>query len=481
MRSRIPLLFAVAVVAVLAVTVAPESYAAFIDPQALALAALAAAGGFVGDIQYVTSKTLRAERQSLVEENQKLLVRIGAEKDAARVKELEGEWDKRDNAIVELDKKIERAERQERLDAEGREPVRNSAAGRHQPGAAPKSAEQREEEKRQYAEAYWAHLRGFELRPEERQLLQRRFRTIQGEFRDLNEQGVERRAMSTTAAAGGFAIPEGFVAQLEVSMAAFGGVRPAAGILRTEKGNTLPWPTVNDTANEASIVTEGSALTSPQDPPFGSVTFGAFMYRTLVLASFELLQDEGVNLESYIRDAITERFARGTNRHYTLGNGATQPHGFVIAASTGFTAASATSVAYADLVELEHSVDPAYRSGASWQMRDSTIKVLKKLLDADNRPLWVSGVAVKEPNTILGYPYQYNEHMPAVGASNKSIGFGNFKKHVIRDVQDLLIVRANELHLANGQVGFYAFFRTDSKLLDAGTDPIKLLVHPSPN
>src|SRR6185503_14306674 len=121
------------------------------------------------------------------------------------------------------------------------------------------------------------------------------------------------------------------------------------------------------------------------------------------------------------------------------------------------TAASATSVSYADLVDLEHSLDPAYRAGASYQMKDSTLKIIKKLLDTTNRPLWASGIAVKEPNTINGYPYQYNEHMAAVQASNKSVAFGNFKKFVIRDVQDVLIVRANELHLASGQVGFYAF------------------------
>lgn len=423
------------------------------------------------------SKQLREQRANLVEQNKTTLAQLEAEKDQARVKELETEWDKRDTDIEALTRQIARAEKQEALNAEMEQPANERRSGRVPHNAAPVTEEQRKQERERYASAYWRNLAGFQINAEEEALLRRNFRTIRGDVMDLRES----RAMSTTVAAGGYSIPEGFVADMERSMLAFGGVRPFARILRTDKGNTLPWPTVNDTANEAAIVSEASSLTSPQDPTFAEVSFGAYMYRTLVLASFELLQDEGVNLQGFIMDAIAERFARGTNRHYTVGNGSTQPHGFIPASSSGVTAASATSVSYADLVDLEHSLDPAYRSGAVFQMKDATIKIIKKLLDADNRPLWAPGIAVREPDTILGYRYAYNEHMAAVQASNKSVAFGNFQKFVIRDVQDLLIVRANELHIGSGQIGFYAFFRTDSKLLDAGTDPIKHLTHPSPD
>lgn len=477
--KRFVLFAAFAAVAVLAATVAPDVVAANMDAGALLAGVAMMGAGFMGDIQFVKSKELRESRANLVELNRQCLAKIGVEKDAARVKELETEWDKRDNDVLALDKQIERAERQEKLDLESNSPANPERRSGRTPAGdqRPQSEEQRKELGERYKRAYWDNLRGFQLPDDDRKLLRRNFRTISGNVIDLGES----RAMSTTVAAGGYAIPEGFVPQMERNMDAFGGVRPAATIMRTAKGNALPWPTASDTSNEAAIVSEGSALTSPQDPTFGVVNFGSYMYRTLVLASFELLNDEGVNLEQYIMDAIAERFARGTNRHNTVGNGSTQPHGFIPASSSGVTAAAATSISYADLVDLEHSVNPAHRKGGSFQMADGTIKIIKKLLDADNRPLWASGIAVKEPSTILGYQYSFNEHMAAVAASNKSVAFGNFKKFILRDVQDLLIIRANELHLANGQVGFYAFWRHDSKLLDAGNDPIKHLTHPSPN
>jgi HK97 family phage major capsid protein len=427
------------------------------------------------------SKELREKRANLVELNKQVLAQIKDDTPEARAKELEAQWDARDAEITALTGQIERAEKQERNELELARPLAERRSGRLHPQ--PETAEQIAENKTRYKKAYWDGLRwGMQaLEPEDQQLLRQGFRPFNGQVMDLS--GPEGRAMSLTVAAGGYTVPEGFGPDLQKNMLAFGGVRQLARIFPTSAGNSIPWPTVDDTSNEASIVGEGSALTSPQDPTFGVVTLGSYMYRTLCLASLELLQDSAFNLEAYIRDWIAERFARGTNRHYTTGNGSTQPHGFIPASSSGVTAASATSVGFNDLVDLEHSVDPAYRSNPSvaWQMADGTLKIIKKLVDSQNRPLWLPGIAVREPDTILGYKYAINQHMAAVAASNKSLAFGDWSKFIIRDVMSMLIVRANELHIGNGQIGFYAFFRTDSKMLDAGTDPVKHLTHPSPN
>lgn len=482
MKSRysliaLALFTALAIAAVLAVTVAPESYMAFVNPEVLiqsAIAAAAAGGFMVGDIQLVRSKELRTQRATLAEANRKCLDKIATETNTARVKELEAEWDLRDNDILKLDKDIARAERQEALDSELAQPLNPERRSGRLPGNQPEGTE--EERKARYRSAFFNYLRGGPqfLSPEDQQLLRSGWQTLTPQ---------EARAMSLTVAAGGYTVPEGFLAQLQQNMLLFGGVRPMCNVFTTGSGNSLPMPTVDDTTNEASIVGEGSALTSPQDPVFGVVTFGAFMYRTMCLASFELLQDTAFDLDGFIRGIVAERVARGTNRHFTTGNGSTQPQGFIPGGSSGVTGSSATSISTDDLVDLEHSVDPAYRTGpkVGFQMADSTLKILKKLKDSQNRPLWLPGFAVREPDTILGYKYGINQHMAPVAASNKSLAFGDWSKYWIRDIGQLLIVRANELHLQNGQVGFYVFSRHDGKVVDAGTDPLRHLTHPSPN
>lgn len=427
----------------------------------------------MSNVDLVRSKDLREKRANLVNENGKTLVKIEAEKDAARVKELETEWDKRDADIVALSKQIERAERQEALEAEGNKPAREDRlSGRQQPERDQRTDEQRQT---QYRGALMSYLRfGLEnLEPDQRQLLRAGYSPVH-----------ERRdGLSTTNAAGGYTIPTDLFRELQNSMLAYGGARSRAFILTTASGNPINVPTVDDTGNKAAIVSEGSSLTSPVDTSFGVVALTSFMYRSFLPVTLELLQDSAFDIESWIRTAMAVRLARGTNVHFTTGNGTTQPGGFIPGSSSGVTAASATSVSFNDLVDLEHSVDPAYRVSPScaFQFKDATLKVLKKLIDSQNRPLWLPGIAVKEPDTILGYPYVINQDMASIAASNKSIAFGDWSKFWIRDVSGMQIVRANELHIQSGQVGFYLFSRHDSAVMDAGTDPLKHLTHPSPD
>ena len=51
--------------------------------------------------------------------------------------------------------------------------------------------------------------------------------------------------------------------------------------------------------------------------------------------------------------------------------------------------------------------------------------------------------------------------------------FGDFSKYLIRDVNDIRLVRMDERYADYDQVGFTAFMRSDGDLLDAGTRPVK--------
>jgi HK97 family phage major capsid protein len=107
--------------------------------------------------------------------------------------------------------------------------------------------------------------------------------------------------------------------------------------------------------------------------------------------------------------------------------------------------------------------------GAKWSFNDAMLKAIKKLVDGNNRPLWVPGVAGNAPDTILGYPYVINNDIvaPAATGSKKSLVFGNPEAFVVRDVKDIVIVRLDELYALNGEVAFVAFSRSDSAVVDS--------------
>ncbi len=260
-----------------------------------------------------------------------------------------------------------------------------------------------------------------------------------------------------------------------------------ARILDTATGNPLPYPTSNDTGIVGELVGEGVQVATA-DVNVGHLVLGAFKFSTkLVKVSIELLQDSAFNLDSWLAEQFGIRLGRILNTKFTVGVGTTEPMGIITAATAGPTATGsalntggsetgATSIGSDDLVALEHSVDPLYRRGGSWQMHDTTLKALKSLKDKYGRPIWVPGIANNAPDTILGYPYSLNSDMDQIATGKKTVLFGAFSKYIIRRVKELAVLRLVERFADYGQVGFLGFARYDGNLVDAGTHPVKYLV-----
>ena len=284
-------------------------------------------------------------------------------------------------------------------------------------------------------------------------------------------QAIRNTMSTTTPAEGGYTVATEVATYVMDAMKAFGGMRQVATILRTDQGNPMTWPTSDGTTEVGEILAENASATD-LDVSFNTKNLPVYKYSSkVVTVPIELLQDSNVDIEAFVRARIAQRLGRITNTHFTTGDGSSKPTGIIAAASVGKTGASGqtTTVTYADLVDLEHSVDPAYRVNCKWMFHDTTLKALKKLLDTQNRPLWLPGISVKEPDTILGYAYQINQDVATMAASAKSIAFGDLSKYVIRDVMAMTYYRFDDSAYAKkGQVGFLAFLRSGGNFMDVG-------------
>ena len=296
--------------------------------------------------------------------------------------------------------------------------------------------------------------------------------------KDYRKVAREHRAMSLTVGSGGYTVPEGFVASLEEALLAFGVVRTVADVMRTDSGNNLPWPTMNDTTTKGEIIAEAVTFGTSVDPTFGVVEFKAFKYSSKpIVVSFELLQDSAFDLATRIGTWLGTRIARIQNDHFTTGAGTTLPKGLTVAAVVGKAAASMTTFTADELIDLEHSVDPAYRTGASWMFHDIALAHIRKLKETTtNAYIWQPGLQQGVPDRLLGRTYTINQSMSsAFTTGQKLVLFGDLSKYKIRDVAEIRLVRLNELFAQTDQIGFNAFMRSDGNLLDAGTRPVKWL------
>src|SRR5262245_43578482 len=296
-----------------------------------------------------------------------------------------------------------------------------------------------------------------------------------------DEQRAALTGAQSTTTTGGYTVADAMMQALEVALLRFGGMREVASVIRTATGGPLPIPTTNDTAQKGRLLSENTAATETE-MTFGQLVLDAYKYSPdYVLAPVELINDTSINLPAFIGDALATRIARLQNDHFTVGNGTGQPNGIVAAAASGVTGV-ASPPTYDNMVDLLHSVDPAYRDpNGRFMMNDAVLKGLKKIKvlqysgDTTGMPLWAPGLAPGQPNTILGYPYTINQSMASPASSAKVMIFGDFSKYIIRDVVDVTLLRLDERFAELHQVAFLAFARSDGDLLNAGTNPVKYM------
>ncbi len=276
---------------------------------------------------------------------------------------------------------------------------------------------------------------------------------------------------------GGVIVPKTLSDSIEVALKSYGGMFEASSIIMTDKGGDLMMPTVNDSASKATVVAE-YAQSTKKAPSFGAETLKAYTYRTpIVPVSQELLQDSDFALEPLISQLLSESFGRGMNEDLTIGSGTNKPKGILNWATASDAEPVATAIKLDDLIDLVRSVDSAYARRGRFMLNRNTLFSLMKIKDANGRYIWQDSASADIQPTLFGKSYIVNEDMPDIGAGNASVLFGDFSKFKIRMVRSFRVIRLNELLAEYLSIGLFGFARVDGILLDAGTHPVKKLVH----
>ena len=292
-----------------------------------------------------------------------------------------------------------------------------------------------------------------------------------------DEWGVLRNTMSVgTSAQGGYTVPTEVATSVADALKDFGGMRAVSEVFRTAQGNDINFPTSDGTSETGELIGENTTATGA-DPSFGVVTLKTYKFSSKVVACpFELLQDSSIDMEAFIKARLVTRLGRVTNTYFTTGTGTGQPNGIVTAAASGKvgTTGQTVTVIYDDLVDLVHSVDPAYRNlgRCKFMMNDSSLKVIRKLKDTAGRPIFLpgyDGLGGSFPDTLLGYPIQINQDIAVMAANAKSILFGDFTFYKIRDAMDIQMFRFDDsAYIKLGQIGFLAWMRSGGNFVDVG-------------
>lgn len=423
------------------------------------------------------TKAMREKLARLASDLRAIVAKAKAENDRGLSSDEREKFDAIEADYTTIEASIARADRVDTIENDLRQvPTDNITAvlGEQVYGAEAEAAN-----KKLHSDAFSTYMRaGVEgLNAEQKQFMRQRF---------VGQQISSIRAAQTlTTSGGGYLIPQGFSDQLEQAMKWYGGILGNVGEFTTETGNAVPWPSVNDTGNKGRILGVNTQLTETDFTFAQPVTFNAWIFTSdSVLVPLALIEDSYFDLNAFVAQALGTRLGRAINQFCTTGTGSNQPNGIVTAAvaagnTTVFATGSTVTVGYADLVNVMHDVDPAYRAmpTAKWMFSDTTLKALRKMVDGQSRPLWQpalgAGFGAGFPETILDKPFVINQDMATMAANADSILFGDLSKYKVRRVASgTTVMRLVERYADYLQVGFLGFLRLDGNLVDAGTHPI---------
>lgn len=278
-------------------------------------------------------------------------------------------------------------------------------------------------------------------------------------FRDFLKTGRISNVLGTTSA-NGTMIPVELANEIVKIVADTNVFRKISKVITASGDYKIPTLTGRATA---AFVAENGAY-GVTDPTLAGVTLDAYKLGCIVKVSEELLNDSAFDIEALLADDLGSAMALAEEEQMVGGDGTTEPHGILLAGTSGLTAAGTTAVTSDELIDLFYSVKAGYRANGSWLMSDATLSKVRKLKDSNNNYIFQPSMLAGVQDTILGKSVYTSSYMPALAASSKSIAFGDFGYYWIADRQGIEMQRLNELYAGNGQVGFKASKRVDSDL-----------------
>lgn len=204
------------------------------------------------------------------------------------------------------------------------------------------------------------------------------------------------------------------------------------------------------------------------------------------------LEDIWFDVEGWLTTELRAEYAETVMSAVVSGNGTNKPKGFLngtpaatadslrafgtlqyIATGQAATLPATASATVDMLLDVMHSLKWQHRQNACWVMNVSTMSALRKLKDADGRPLLLDSLTASAPPRLIGFDVVECEAMPSIGANALPIAFGDFRAGygLYEDRNSIRIIR-DEI-TTPGFVKYYTRSRIGGNVLDS--EAIKLV------
>lgn len=284
----------------------------------------------------------------------------------------------------------------------------------------------------------------------------------------------EVRALAWDTGSSASAVPTLFDRRLyEVMEANIAAMRLPTTRITSDSGAPMQFPKVTAHAIATQVAGQGTALAGT-DPTFDRLTLTPVKHGELIKLSSEVVSDTGVDIVGFVTRDLGRAVARQVNLAVMTVLNASA---FVGAGGTVATGGTLITPTYEKMVDMEFSINDAYRSATStaWLMKDSTAGLLRKLRDGaggtEGSPMWqpslqggISGL--RTPDRFFGYPVFTDPNIAASASAAKIIAFGDWTGFYLRTVGDVMVERNDSRFFDTDEIAYRGKARVASGAQD---------------
>lgn len=244
---------------------------------------------------------------------------------------------------------------------------------------------------------------------------------------------------------------------------------------------TIPFYPKGNEANKTGIAmdyaSEFSELASTTGR-FDNITLQGFLAGVLTKVSKSLVNNSQFDIVNFVINDMAENISRWLEKELLKGT-ASKIRGLADATNT-VAGSAATYVTADDLIDLQDSVKDAFQANCVWIMSPSTRNAIRKLKDNENRYYLNPDMTAKWGYSLLGKPVYVSDNMDGIGASKKSIFYGDFSGLALKFSEELDIEVLREKFATEHAIGVVGYIECDAKieneqkiavLVNAASDP----------
>lgn len=193
-----------------------------------------------------------------------------------------------------------------------------------------------------------------------------------------------------------------------------------------------------------------------------TIVLGGFLARALTKVSRSMMNSTDIDLVGFVVEDMAKQFARWLEREGLIGTKGK------IEGCSGIknivTAAKADEVTLDELIDLQDSVIDFYQANALWVMNRKTRTKIRKLKDADGKPLLQQDITAPFGYVLLGKPVYTSDNVATMAAGARTIYYGDFEGLGVHFNEEPNTQILQEKFADQHAIGALGFIEVDAKV-----------------